>query len=154
MTTAVPGWTTGPKLIPGEAAAALLVTQDGRYLLQHRDDLPGIFFPGWWGLFGGGIEAGETPHGALIRELAEELAFTPHRATLFASVGLDFGFAGYGVLPRHVFEVPIAEDDVAQMRQGEGQGMALMAGAEIMAARHIVPYDATAIWQHMAQNRF
>src|SRR6201999_3754337 len=39
-------------------AAALLVTPDGRYLMQHRDDKPGILLPGHWALFGGTIDPG------------------------------------------------------------------------------------------------
>jgi len=149
-----PGWASGPRLVPAEAAAALLVTADGRYLLQHRDPLPHIFFPGFWGLFGGALEVGEAPEEALRRELLEELAIRPAEVRHFASLGLDFGFAGHGVLPRHVFEVPILPDDVDAMRLGEGQGMALWTGADVMAAANVIPYDATVIWQHMARGRF
>lgn len=51
--------------------AILLV--DRRYLMQLRDDLPGIEHPGVWGLFGGGVEAGEAPAEAIAREVREEL---------------------------------------------------------------------------------
>ena len=43
----------------GHAVAALLVLEDGRYIMQLRDDLPDIWYPGHWGLFGGGIDEGE-----------------------------------------------------------------------------------------------
>lgn len=144
----------GPRLRPQPASAALLVTPDGRYLLQHRDDLPGIFFPGFWGCFGGAVEPGETPEQAIRRELAEELAYTPRTVTPFATLGLDFSFAGHGVLPRHFFEVPIDPDDIGAMRQAEGQGLALFAGSEILAKPGIVPYDATVIWQHLSRARY
>lgn len=45
----------------------------GRILLQKRDDDAAIIEPGRWGLFGGLVEAGETPENALTRELHEEL---------------------------------------------------------------------------------
>jgi 8-oxo-dGTP pyrophosphatase MutT (NUDIX family) len=51
--------------------AILLV--DGRYVLQLRDDKPGISAPGVWALFGGRIEPGERPAAALTREIHEEL---------------------------------------------------------------------------------
>jgi 8-oxo-dGTP pyrophosphatase MutT (NUDIX family) len=54
----------GP-LKPARAAAAIIVFEDGRYLLQLRDQKPGIFFPGHWGLFGGATDPGETPEQAV-----------------------------------------------------------------------------------------
>ena len=34
----------------GDAVAAIIVVEDGRYLLQLRDDIPRIFYPGFLGL--------------------------------------------------------------------------------------------------------
>ena len=144
----------GPPLVPAAAVAALAVTSDGRYLMQHRDDLPGIFFPGFWGCFGGAVEAGESPLEALRRELAEELGHRPREAEHFATLGLDFTFAGHGTLPRHFFTVPIEPEEVATMRLAEGQGLALIPGAEILTMPLVVPYDAVVIWQHMSRARF
>lgn len=146
--------TIGPKLRPAEAAAALIVTPDGRYLMQHRDEKPGIFFPGWWGCFGGAVEPGETPVEAIRRELAEELGLAPRPVEHFASLGLDFTFAGFGLLQRHFFTVGIEADEVAHMRLGEGQGLALIAGAAILQTPRVIPYDATVIWQHLSRHRF
>ena len=50
-----------------------------RVLLQLRDDIIGVPFPGQWGFFGGNIEAGETPRYAAFRELHEELCIEPKR---------------------------------------------------------------------------
>src|SRR5260370_27490648 len=36
----------------GHAVAALLVLEDGRYIMHFRDDVPIILSPGHWGLFG------------------------------------------------------------------------------------------------------
>ncbi|MEM7744398.1 MAG: NUDIX domain-containing protein [Pseudomonadota bacterium] len=144
----------GPKLIPSPAVAALIVTDDGRYLLQHRDDFPRIFFPGFWGLFGGAVEPGEKVHDTLHRELAEELGFTPRGARHFATTILDFGFGGYGPMPRHFFEVAIAPEDVDTMVLGEGQGLGLVAGPDVLTMPNVVPYDATAVWQHMTRHRY
>src|SRR5205085_11015572 len=55
------------------AVAALIVVDGSGYLLQRRDNVPQIFFPDHWGLFGGAIDPGETPEAALRRELREEL---------------------------------------------------------------------------------
>lgn len=146
--------TVGPKLRPAEAAAALIVTPDARYLMQHRDEKPGIFFPGYWGCFGGAVEPGESPADAIRRELVEELAFRTDAVRHFATLGLDFSFAGHGVLPRHFFEVEIDADAVGPMRLAEGRDLALIPGARLLSMPLVIHYDATVIWQHMSRHRF
>jgi len=56
-----------------EVATALIFDTDGKLLIYLRDDKPEIPFPNHWDLFGGHVEAGETPDGALVREVREEL---------------------------------------------------------------------------------
>jgi 8-oxo-dGTP diphosphatase len=46
----------------------------GRYALQHRDNRPDVASPGFWALFGGGVDGHETPLAAIRREIREELA--------------------------------------------------------------------------------
>ena len=36
------------------------------------------FYPGVWDLIGGHVERGETPEGALVREIREEIGVTPY----------------------------------------------------------------------------
>ena len=57
--------------------ALAMLQREGRWLLQLRDDVDSIIYPGHWGLFGGHIEAGETPTEAVMRELNEEICWTP-----------------------------------------------------------------------------
>ena len=59
-----------------EVALAML-QRDGRWLIQLRDEIPTIVAPGCWGLFGGHLEAGETPEQGLRRELLEEISWQP-----------------------------------------------------------------------------
>jgi len=54
------------------AARVLLVDADGRILLQHCCDPAAPDAGSWWNTTGGGIDDGETPEQAAVRELAEE----------------------------------------------------------------------------------
>ena len=54
-----------------EVAAALIRDNDGRYLITQRRR--GSHLAGLWEFPGGKLEAGESPMGALRRELTEEL---------------------------------------------------------------------------------
>lgn len=56
-----------------QVATALLFDGNNKLLIYLRDDKPEISFPGYWDLFGGRVEPGETPEQALVRELKEEL---------------------------------------------------------------------------------
>lgn len=63
--------------------AIAILHQDSKFLLQLRDDIPGIFYPGHWALFGGHIEPGESPDAAIRRELLEEIGYAPVTLTQF-----------------------------------------------------------------------
>lgn len=56
-----------------QIAAIILENDAGEILLYLRDNKPGLPFPHHWDLFGGHVEAGETPEEALVREVQEEL---------------------------------------------------------------------------------
>ncbi|WP_040158528.1 NUDIX hydrolase [Nigerium massiliense] len=55
-----------------ERAAARVVVTDGEAVLMFRDSDPGIPGSQWYVTPGGGIEPGETPLQAAVRELHEE----------------------------------------------------------------------------------
>ncbi len=57
--------------MPFRLVVAALVQRDGRFLLCRRP--PGAHLAGLWEFPGGGVEEGESPPAALVRELREEL---------------------------------------------------------------------------------
>lgn len=137
----------------GDAVAAVIVTSAGRYLLQLRDDIPGIFYPGHWGCFGGAMAPGETLIDCLARELAEELEF--RSPTLEDFVRFDFDLSSIG-LTRYVrayYVVHINEEDVGKLVLHEGAEFALLFPEQIFLKSNIVPYDSFAIWLHVAGER-
>jgi 8-oxo-dGTP pyrophosphatase MutT (NUDIX family) len=133
----------------GDAAAGLIVVDNERFLLQHRDRMDGILYPEHWGCFGGALDEGETPEQALRRELAEELDLAVDHATYFTAVDYDFRFCGKGMSKRAYFVVPISAEQRARLTLGEGQGMADFTAAEVMALDRLMPFDGFALWLYI-----
>src|SRR5690349_3315658 len=99
------------QLRPADAVGALIVIDCGpnqRYLMQLRDQVRGIFYPGHWGIFGGAMEGGETSEEALRRELKEELNLEPQSVSYFTEFVFDLDFNGLGKIKRQYFEVLIS----------------------------------------------
>lgn len=60
-----------------EVASAILLDMSGRFLLQQRDNSPGILHPGKISLFGGHREAGESYLQCVVRELFRAARLLP-----------------------------------------------------------------------------
>lgn len=136
----------GP-LKPARAAAAIIVFEDGRYLMQLRDQKPGIFFPGHWGLFGGATDPGETPEQAVRREIEEELGLSAP-PEIDHVTDFTFTFGNFGVVERHYFKVPVPSSVMPSLTLNEGVEMRAFQAAEILNLPRVVPYDSFAIWLH------
>ncbi|NEO30294.1 MAG: NUDIX domain-containing protein [Symploca sp. SIO3C6] len=111
---------------PVEVAIAILYSSD-RFLMQLRDNIPGILYPGCWGLFGGHIEVGETSLEAIKRELLEEISYTPHSLSEFGC------YRDSGVI-RHVYHAPLTVE-LDQLVLKEGWDLSLLKPEQIRAGR-------------------
>lgn len=142
-------------LRPDDAVAAIIQPADGCYLMQLRDPLEHIFFPGHWGLFGGAIEEGESDIDALRRELLEELALdvSARDFSYFTRIDLDFSFSGRGKIRRDFFHLRIDESLVPELKLGEGAELRVFTGKEILLEPRVTPYDRWAIWLSESQTR-
>jgi 8-oxo-dGTP diphosphatase len=136
---------------PLGAAAAIIVTPDRHFLLQHRDAKPGIWYPDSWSLFGGSIEPGESPGEALRRELVEEIGWAPREIRYFTQIAWDFARWGLGIKLRYTFEVPITRAEVAGLVLREGQGMRLFSAAEVLCQPCVTPYDGHALRMYIEE---
>lgn len=141
-------------LRPADAVAALLVLDDGRYVMQLRDALPNIFYPDHWGCFGGAVAAGEAPLAALERELEEELEYTPGAAAEFTRFDFDFSRVGQPKVYRIFFEIHVPEAAFRRFVLHEGAACEAIAGRDLLTRRKVTPYDAFAIWMHLSRRRF
>ena len=147
--------TTGG-LCASDAVAAILVLDDGRYVMQLRDDIEGIFYPGHWGCFGGAVDRGERPPQALRRELKEELEFDVDAGAFEEFTRFDFDFSRLGQtrVYRIFYEVPVTSSAFSRMVLHEGAAVRAFTGAEILGEPRVTPYDAFAIFLHYRRQRF
>ncbi|MEM6255271.1 MAG: NUDIX domain-containing protein [Cyanobacteria bacterium P01_D01_bin.156] len=105
-------------MLRGKVEVAIaIIHQNDKFLMQLRDDLPNILFPGHWGFFGGHIEPGEDADTGVLRELYEEIRYVPKNITLFERVEDD------GVI-RHFYQTELTVP-VDSLELNEGQDLGL-----------------------------
>lgn len=92
---------------PVDVAVGVLVERDahgqeGRFLLTSRPE--GKVYAGYWEFPGGKLEAGETVHAALARELHEELGITIGDSYAWQELVMDYPHARVRLHFRKVYE--------------------------------------------------
>lgn len=108
---------------PTVHVAIAILYRDNKFLMQLRDNIPTIVYPGHWAFFGGHIEAGENPEEGLKRELLEEIGYKPTTISFF-------GYYPDPIVMRHVFYVPLTVE-MEDLVLGEGWDMGLFTPEEI-----------------------
>jgi 8-oxo-dGTP pyrophosphatase MutT (NUDIX family) len=58
--------------IPNSIVRIFIMIPNGQIVAQLRDNIPGIASQGMLSTFGGGVDIGESPQQAAVRELEEE----------------------------------------------------------------------------------
>ena len=100
-----------------------ILHQNGKYLMQLRDDIPHILYPGVWGLFGGHLDPGEEPEMGLKRELKEEINYVTDSVREFRSYG-DSKYI------RYLFSGPLTVS-LKKLELNEGEDLGLVTPAEV-----------------------
>jgi len=137
----------------GDAVAALIVVDGGGYLMQSRDDVPGIWYPGHWGCFGGAVDPGETPEEAFRRELIEEIGVDPDDFVPFVGFDFDLRAVGQPKVYRNYYVMRMTAERAAGLTVHEGRELRVWDPAPLLALERVVPYDAFALWLHLSRDR-
>lgn len=131
-----------------QVCKALIIDRAGRYLMQLRDDIPTIAYPGHWCLFGGAVETGEDEQHGMRRELDEELGFKPAR--LNPCLRFEYSIPQHGVRIRRVavFEAEIDAAEIKALVLNEGSEMRFMTIDGLLRQDKIVPWDLCMVMMH------
>ncbi len=142
-------------LRPANAAAAIITVGEAGYLMQQRDARSDIWYPGYWGLFGGSLENGEDAAIALARELAEELELKiePQQLHFFMKLDFDLGALGVGTFFRTFFTLALTKSVQESLILREGAAMQVFPGHEILCEQLVTPYDSFALFLHYSRAR-
>jgi 8-oxo-dGTP diphosphatase len=129
--------------------AAIISDEKSRVLLQKRDDFKGIYYPGFWGLFGGAMNHSETPINAISREIEEEIGLGSLRFEHF----LEFEFACPlfdGLTHRRVVFIAMSEEyELQSIRLSEGSNKQLFAFDDLPPLANLVSFDAAILSMYL-----
>jgi ADP-ribose pyrophosphatase YjhB (NUDIX family) len=101
---------------------ALIVDQQGQYLVQFRNNISTISFPGYWSLFCGAVENDETPINEIRRELDEELFLS-----------YSYSLINQNIIDREVTVVIalIEDSQIKKLELKEGESFSFISVAEV-----------------------
>jgi 8-oxo-dGTP pyrophosphatase MutT (NUDIX family) len=108
--------------------AVAILYRENKFLMQLRDNIPNIIAPGCWALFGGHIEAGETPEIAVQREVMEEIGY---ELIAFS----QFGIYSDQKAVRYVFQAPLLVP-LDQLVLSEGWDLDLLTAEDIQQGEY------------------
>jgi 8-oxo-dGTP diphosphatase len=136
------------KINPAHASAALIFYRN-KLLLQKRDNKKNIFYPNFYGLFGGGKEKNESYAQCIQREINEELniKISKKKFKFFCRNMLDFTPLKKNKVYRNYYYVFLGDKDFRKIKLNEGKNMKLFNLYDLLISNdRIVPYDAFVLW--------
>ena len=126
-----------------------IITVNDKYLLQLRDNKKSIFFPGFWGLFGGRLDRNEIHAKAIKREINEETNLIVKVIRKILTV--DFRMVGLRKERNIIyFDCKVLKNKKIILR--EGQKYNFFSFSQIKKLK-IVPMDFVAINCHYHKNK-
>lgn len=129
------------------SSAVLIELESGKLLFQHRDDSLKIYFPSFYGLFGGAIEKNETPLHCIVREVKEELSIDIASNRFRNFLDMTFSsifFLNQNIRTRHFYYLKITKIEEEKIILKEGQAL-LKSFPKDIPLKKIVPTDLMAL---------
>ena len=130
-------------------SAKAIITVNKKYLLQLRDNKKNIFFPGFWGLFGGRINKNEQQYKAVKREIKEETNLNVKIIRKILTV--DFSMIALKK-KRNIIYFDCKVLNNKKIILGEGQKYSFFSFNQIKKLK-IIPMDFVAINSHYYKNK-
>ena len=130
------------------AATALIVSIDGRYLFQLRDDKENLPLRNHWTLFGGHVEAGEDGRTAVLREVEEELSYKARECVWYHEAIYVLPRRTDRIVHKSYYLIQILPEEIDKMVLSEGYDMRLMTLHELMGLPRIAPWDLSVVLMH------
>ncbi len=109
---------------PITEVAIAIIPAGEKFLMQLRDNIPGIYYPGYWGFFGGHLDPGETPPMTIKRELMEEISFAAPEISFYRTYP-------HPEVIRHVFIAPLTVT-LESLILGEGWDLGFLSREDIL----------------------
>ena len=108
------------------------------YLQKRTMDAPRA--PGFFGLFGGGVEQGETPEQAFLREVEEELSYRPRSYRHLGRFDVDVKYLD-------VYVQQVETDFEARATVREGEYGRFFSEQEVMSEEKLSAWDKNIIME-------
>ncbi len=121
-----------------------IITKKKKYLLQFRDNKKNIFFPNYWGLFGGRLNKDEKNSIGILREIKEELNLEVKIRKEIMRI--DYDMIGYKK-KRKLTYYECYTKDFSKLILFEGKRFKFLAFNELKRLK-IIPMDYVAINAH------
>lgn len=127
-----------------DASSVIICNTKGEFLLQKKTfDYP--WYPGMWCCFGGGVEPGESPRNAALREMQEEGIKIENIKSFKEESYRDECHLG-SKIGKHYFFVAEFPGKIEEISINEGGGFAFFDIAELENMKDlIIPHDLRAI---------
>ena len=121
-----------------------IIIKKNQYLLQLRDNKKNIFFPNYWGLFGGRLEDGEKYQNGIIREIKEETNLDVRIKQKILKVNYNMIGLAKG---RNLNYYECLVENIKNIKLFEGRKFKFFSYRQIKRLK-IIPMDYVAIYAH------